>query len=219
MSQYFLPYIEVDLTNRCNFNCARCSHFSPLANANIMDYDFDTFVSDMKELSKKFVVGTIRLMGGEPLLIPNLLDYAKVTRECFYYAKISIVSNGILQDVIDKLSPELEKLNIFIAVSDHIGRMSSNSTNVHVRPYTSFRGLDLSEAPIYDGKVSKAYCNPKTCVSMYMGRIYYCPVMKNLATLEKAFNLNFKLPEEERSIDLYNLSSEEILKQLYDVQY
>ena len=53
-SRYYIPILEFDITNRCNLNCARCSHFSPLASFNCMDYSLEQFTNDVQEIKKKF---------------------------------------------------------------------------------------------------------------------------------------------------------------------
>jgi hypothetical protein len=90
-----LSYLEVNLVDHCNMNCSGCSHFSPLADelfANIKHYD-----DDMKQLSKLVANITIfRLLGGEPLLHPEVGMFLTSTRTWFPKAKICLVTNGLL---------------------------------------------------------------------------------------------------------------------------
>ena len=87
---------EVNLTDHCNLNCIGCSHFSPIAPENYIVVD--NFKKDIERLAKLFngKCETIDLMGGEPLLHPNLSIICQIARENFRETKIRIVTNGIL---------------------------------------------------------------------------------------------------------------------------
>ena len=214
--KYYIPVIEVDLTNRCNLNCARCTHLSPLAQYNIMDYSLDVFEKDIKELSNKFIVGILRIVGGEPFLLPNLEDYLRVAKENFSYSAIEIFSNGILKDKIKELSLKLNQYKIKTIVSKYKDHTQASSSDVSlVKNKETFRCIAISLTPDYDARKSKIRCASKEDISMYNGRLYHCPIMKNLESLEKAFNIDFKLSLEDRSVDLY-APAEEVFLALHD---
>lgn len=50
----------------------------------------------MQILANCAQVHTIRLMGGEPLLHPHVIDFCTTTRKLFPTSEIVLVSNGIL---------------------------------------------------------------------------------------------------------------------------
>ncbi len=94
----FLPtlkYLETHLTDHCNLNCKACSHYcniAPECFANI-----DEFKINLLRLSKIFSnIETIRLMGGEPLLHPDINLFLKAARNLFPDSKIKLVTNGIM---------------------------------------------------------------------------------------------------------------------------
>ncbi len=95
--QKLLTRLEVDITHHCNLNCAGCSAFSPLI-ADPLIADFDAFKRDMKRLSCLLDgrLSVLHLMGGEPLLHPQIGDFAQCARTYFPDTAIRIVSNGIL---------------------------------------------------------------------------------------------------------------------------
>jgi ABC-2 type transport system ATP-binding protein len=74
---------EVHVTEHCNLNCKSCGHMSPLAKAEFLD--LGTYSKDVERLS--YLCGgkveLVDLMGGEPLLHPQLSEIASVTREFF----------------------------------------------------------------------------------------------------------------------------------------
>ena len=90
-----IPYIELHLTDHCNLNCNNCSHFAPIADKIFADVT--QFSKDMERLSR--LVSNIRiitLLGGEPLLHPNITAFISTSRKYFPKSQIQIISNGIL---------------------------------------------------------------------------------------------------------------------------
>ncbi len=91
-----LRYYEQHIAHHCNLNCKGCGHYS-----NIVDPEFADIIQytkDVKRLKELFWgVERIRLMGGEPLLNPDLLcDFLEVTYETFPDANLRVVTNGLL---------------------------------------------------------------------------------------------------------------------------
>ena len=92
-----LEYVETHLVDHCNMNCRGCSHFSPVAEPWFADVD--TFRGDLEALSRLFrSVRTLRLMGGEPLLHPQVERFLVSARAVFPKARIHLVTNGLLLD-------------------------------------------------------------------------------------------------------------------------
>ncbi len=90
-----LNYIEAHLVDHCNLNCRGCGHFAPIADkwlADLRDYE-----RDLKQLRRLFSsVRKIRLMGGEPLLNPQVEEFVSATRAILPKTKIKVCTNGIL---------------------------------------------------------------------------------------------------------------------------
>jgi organic radical activating enzyme len=88
-------HFEVSLAEHCNLSCQMCDHWSQLAKPKFLDTD--TFERDIKRLSqltdKK--IKSIILLGGEPLLNDNILNFVKITKNYFPQGKHKIISNGI----------------------------------------------------------------------------------------------------------------------------
>lgn len=75
----FLPFLSLHLVDKCNNNCESCSHFCTLADNFILnpsDYE-----KDLTILAHKFNVGEIDLMGGEPLLHPQIVKILTLRAE------------------------------------------------------------------------------------------------------------------------------------------
>lgn len=92
-----LSYIlEFHLVDHCNLNCAGCSHFAPLVRGEAFS-DLNTFKRDLFRLRQLFDdVYEIRLMGGEPLLHPDINGFIEFSRQTYPKANISVSTNGVL---------------------------------------------------------------------------------------------------------------------------
>ena len=91
------PYIiETHLVDHCNLDCAGCSHFAPLVDGEVYT-DPDQFKRDLARLAQIFEdVYEIRLMGGEPLLHPDIISFIEFSRRTFPKSNIVIMTNGLL---------------------------------------------------------------------------------------------------------------------------
>ncbi len=92
----FIEHLDVSIATHCNLKCKNCSAFAPIAKEGYLDAR--RYESDLRTLYK--IIGDniiqIHLLGGEPLLHPQVKEIAKVTREVFKEARIDITTNGLL---------------------------------------------------------------------------------------------------------------------------
>ena len=111
-----LKYIEMHVTDVCNLKCKGCTHFASLFHKNETSYE--NFVQDITDLSNKFDVAIIRLMGGEALLNPRLEEYLNITRKKFPNSKIFLVSNGLLiTRMTDKVCNSIKQNDITLNIT------------------------------------------------------------------------------------------------------
>jgi hypothetical protein len=92
-----LPYIEMHLVDHCNLNCRSCSHYSPVsperfADPEVADRDFARLAGLFRRVAE------VRLMGGEPLLHPDVDRFVVAARRRLPSSKIALVTNGLLLD-------------------------------------------------------------------------------------------------------------------------
>ena len=114
----FLPYLEFHIADQCNLNCAACQHFSGLVR-NPHFPDFEKFSRDLKELNKYIKdIGRIRILGGEPLMNPEIEKYVALAHEVYPYSELYVVTNGILlESMPDSFFETMRKSNARLALS------------------------------------------------------------------------------------------------------
>ena len=94
--QNVLPYLEIQITDSCNLKCKGCSHLAGLYPAG-RHIPLAHFRRDLERLSALFPrIEKLRLLGGEPFLIPDLAEYCRTARSFYPDADIRIVTNGLL---------------------------------------------------------------------------------------------------------------------------
>ena len=110
---------ETDVAGHCNLNCKSCTHFSPLADPYFVKKEI--FEKDFARLSQ--LAGrnneNIDIMGGEPLLHPEISALAEIARK-YFDGPINIVTNGLLLEKMNEVFWEsCGKNNIHIIVTSY----------------------------------------------------------------------------------------------------
>lgn len=85
---------EINIVHHCNLSCRGCGHLSPIAKRKYVEPQ-DLF-EQLSILAKFYQAEHVRLLGGEPLLHPQLNDILKVVKASGISSKIRIVTNGVL---------------------------------------------------------------------------------------------------------------------------
>ena len=114
----YLPYLEFHVADHCNMNCKYCEHYSGLVRTPKFT-DLKRFTRDLEQLHK-FIddIGTIRILGGEPLLNPEVGEYVKLCRRLYPFANIFVVTNAILLPKMpDEFFETLKENNAGIHIS------------------------------------------------------------------------------------------------------
>lgn len=92
-----LDYMILNILDHCNLKCKGCDHFACIADTYFVPYE--TIHADLVRLSEIFhgdYIMQIGVMGGEPLLHPDLLSILKDVRFHFPYTIIRLTTNGLL---------------------------------------------------------------------------------------------------------------------------
>lgn len=216
-----LEFIEVHLVEHCNLNCFGCNHFSQLAQEEYTDINI--FEQDMQRLSTITGGGVNRfhLMGGEPLLHPNCIEFFKITRKYFPKSSIWLVTNGILLEQQDERfwqSCRNEKIEIRptkypIKINWEIIESKCKQYDIPLIFYdnsnmqkTSYQFL-LDRNGSQDAFYSFTHCHQANwCVRLHKGKLCTCTVAVSIEHFNKKFNTDFPM-ESNNFLDIYKIDN------------
>ena len=172
-----LGYLEAHLVDHCNLNCRGCSHFAPLAKPFFVAPD--DFERDMRRLSVLFGnIRVIRLMGGEPLLHPEVDRFLSIARAAFPVARIHLVTNGLLlADPRESFWLACRQNRVIVDVTVY---PPVQIRLERIRALCHSQGVSLRESP------NSAFCarmnfkgdSPLRASFSHCRNLFFCPVLK-----------------------------------------
>ena len=205
-----IPYFETHITEACNLKCRGCSHFSVFAKPK--HKDLAEFEREFKRLSEIEEIGIIRLMGGEPLLNPNFMEYCRIARKYFPDAQICLVTNGTLDERLIPHMNEIRALKINVTKSEyHLGLDEHiDYTERHEKGHLYNISLDLTGKQ--NPKTMFFFCDIRIHNWFYFqdGRFYPCCIAGTIHDFWRHFDLDFGFTQEDLSIDIFNHTAQEI---------
>lgn len=169
--------------------------------------------------------GAISLLGGEPLLHPQIEDIIRIVRREFPLpTELIILTNGVrLPYMPDSFWKTLKQYNVQITVTvypirlDYIaiekkahsfGIPIGMSSNIHADRMTMDDKISDKHTLDPKGKVPEFYFANCLYFNKFNvlkdGRLYMCPVAAHIDILNKAFGLKFKLRPGD-SLDIYKI--------------
>lgn len=86
--------LEVNATFHCNMRCTSCSHLAPLYRRH--NIDPARLRADLQLLAESYHASYVKLLGGEPLLHPDLLSVIEALRSSAVSDTVLVCTNGTL---------------------------------------------------------------------------------------------------------------------------
>lgn len=220
-----LEYLEIGIVEYCNLNCKGCSHFSPLAHKS--DFiEVEEYETDIKRMSSLVpIIYKIRILGGEPLLHPNLNEIINITRQYYPFTEIHVVTNGLLLTTRkDELDTWANK-DIFVDISMYPPtQLVKNEIEELLQKkkikysftelISEFRKrMDISG----NSNIEKAYKQcvvGSNCKYLYKGKLSGCPAPNVVRLFDRFFKHKLSYSDDMIDIHMTQLSTKEILEKL-----
>lgn len=89
-----LPFLEIMATQACNFSCTGCSNYSDVAHKGVLSWPQARL--QIAPWLDRLNIPDFGIIGGEPLLVPDILDWIYGVRELMPYSQIRFTTNGSL---------------------------------------------------------------------------------------------------------------------------
>jgi MoaA/NifB/PqqE/SkfB family radical SAM enzyme len=240
---------DVHIADHCNINCKGCEHFSPLAPKHFVD--IEKYENDCMRLAKLSGandcgggggISEITLLGGEPLLNPQITDVIKISRSYFPAAAINIVTNGLpikdqtkefwdccrTNDICIKISvypvcidysfliETAKKYGVQIQFRGNVKLVSKNWKELPIEYMTeNWRQIPIDLEGRQNPKKSNALCYASNfCFQLVEGKLYKCWRTAYAKDFNCYFNKQLEVTEDDY-IDIYKAASiDEILEKL-----
>lgn len=206
-----LDYLETHIADHCNLKCRGCLHFSNMHEPQFAD--IDTFSRDMQRLAELFEdIIRIRLMGGEPLLNPDLFRFLPIARGRFPKSDIRIVTNGLLITQIEnELIDSMRKNHVIFDITaypptmKHMGEIrafleAEGIGYVYTEAVGEFRKT-MSRRDDNNAYKAMRVCMAANCHFLREGKLSKCPMTMFLDDFNDRFGTNY---HSEDSIDIYS---------------
>jgi len=225
--QPYLAYYEINIVDHCNITCKGCSHFSPIAEERVSP--LETVKSDLRRMSELTArnVDEIHILGGEPLLHPDLAEILVAAREAFPGTVISVITNGLLllkqdEDFWDvctnnRLTIEVTKYPIHLDYPNIVKTVEDKGIAFKFHSYTGKAQKTLYKMPLdiegrQDADGSFSNCTlANRWIALMDGKMYTCQVAPNVFHFNKKFGTTLDL-EDGDSLDIYEVNDiDEIL--------
>ena len=90
--------LEAHIVDHCNLTCAQCCSLSPLLAPWFADPA--SLATDLRRAARVLQPAVFKLVGGEPLLHPQLADIVQAVRESGIAPRVSLTTNGLKLDAM-----------------------------------------------------------------------------------------------------------------------
>lgn len=232
-----LRKLEIYLTKGCNLKCRYCSHLNPYRQGIVPT---EILIESIETWSKKVSPQKFGLLGGEPLLHPELNTLLKKARECFSHTRLVLTTNGFLlpkrgQPLLDALRETRSQ----VLLSEHLTDQDGIAAFEKGRQMLKEAGIPTVIIPSasrwkeyylfsnegrplpYNSRPESAWtmCGPNTCFNLTDNKLYRCSILANAAQAwqEGALDSEWKVTETYSPL-LPSASADEVVRHLFLMQ-
>ena len=196
--------VEYSLTEHCNISCHACAHASPLLPQKFAD--LGSFARDFEALAAALHISELRIVGGEPLLHPRLLEFLTEARRIGIADSIVVYTNGVL---LHLMTPDFWRLIDVLRISAYPGvrrRLDDDAcarlcrehdvtlTVEHFRTFSQTLVGKRIEDPKLVRAIYRACHTATECHTVHEGRFYKCPMAPIMASWLGLHGMPFASP-------------------------
>lgn len=222
---------EIHLAEHCNLNCYACNNFSPIAEHEFVDVE--EFRRDFARMAEIFSHSCERiyLLGGEPLLHPEINTLIKIARENFPEGDIFIFTNGILLPRMDDefwqtchnyntgiilsaypIKIDMEKVK---SMADTFGVNFQYAWGESNSMRDSFTIMPMNLNGDSDAKLNFGVCKRAVnCITLHHGKLFTCSLLPTIKHFNRKFGQDLAITSEDY-VNIYDdVSAEEVLRRM-----
>lgn len=197
--------LELSIVDHCNLNCKGCTHYCPVAPEHVMDADrLDSNLGRLAAVDSR-MFHDIYILGGEPLLHPELPRIIRMVRRHFPDTVIKLLTNGIripmmpadfwdaCRETRTVVSATIYPVKVDYAAIERQCEREGVAYEIFHQPKD---GLFFSKHTIDDRKPGNRYinfvrCHQVGCLTLRGDRIYPCSTSAYADLINRAFGRDF----------------------------
>ncbi len=205
--------LEIHLTHSCNLTCESCSHYSNYGHKGSLS--LEEAERWMSNWNRRLRPRMFSLLGGEPSLHSDLVDFMALARRSWPRTHLRLVTNGFFLHRHPALPVFLQRdPDAAIYLSIHHGSPEyqerilpikvllkewASRYNVRVRTYQShknwtrrYQGSGAGMEPFAHGKPRQSWenCPARFCPQLFEGKIWKCPPLAYLKLQDAKYSLS-----------------------------
>ncbi len=201
-----IHHLEANIADGCNLSCKGCLHFSNLYERDEFP-DAEELLNSIAEIQKHCEIFQFRVLGGEPLLNPNLEGFLIRLRQILPNADLAVISNGIL---IPKVAESLLRvmrenyigfnLSLYpptLKMKDRIYKRLEDigvAYGSHEVVTDKFERFIMLKPSVGDNQAYKV-CEPRGILVVKGNSIYRCPVEAYIDRYYEKYDIPMKAPD------------------------
>lgn len=211
---------QTHIVEHCNLKCQGCYHFSSLAKEEYLSVE--EYGRDIQRIGKLFhgSLDEILLLGGEPLLHPQIAEFFYLTREAVPDCQIKILTNGLKlctmnEDFWEALREEQVQLWVTkypVAfdydkaeqIAQEHGSEIFYFNREPVRT-TGYQPINLEGNRDYMNNWRSCY-RANECVDLKYGKMFPCIIPAEIKTFNEYFGQNLQICEQDY-VDIYEVET------------
>lgn len=180
--------LELFAIDRCKLRCRHCAASSPfLTESN--EPRAALVAASLAALEPVFRATQVKILGGEPLLNPDLLPLMRTVRESGVAERVRVTTNGTRLRRMDEAfwsSADVVEISVYPSTATAIDRLlpeaeklaQRHGTDLEVRPVDSFQRA-VSDARLPEDLSKRLFrrcgeAHEWSCHTLYEGRLYRC---------------------------------------------
>jgi len=202
-----MPALEYHVAYGCNLSCQQCSHYSNFHLAGKLPTVAEA-EREYSQWSHRLQPTRFALLGGEPLLNPEILDHIRLARQHWSERDLMLVTNGFFLHRFPELPQILIDTKCQLEISQHgthtdylarfqevkslvwSWRESHPKLRINIRQshkgwMRQYNIVDGKPMP-FDSEPEAAYrvCMQRTCTQLVNGNLAKCPAVAYWPQLE-----------------------------------
>lgn len=213
-----IPIVSLLATEYCNLSCKGCGAVMPMRTDKKI-FNIDDLQRVLTRLAKLNInVTKFDVVGGEPLLHPNIVDFVTILRDVFPTSQISIITNGLLvPQQTDAFFQTLVDKHITLSLSVYGDNCFFETTGIVNTPVDDHKDCSACTGHVPCLLTAKRDIRYSNHPLLDTGDLFYCG-FNSAQTLNAAFGCSFDLVENVDYVNVFKVTTDQVFEMLRQPQ-